>query len=34
MQAHKVDIGEWDDGHPLNLGVTADAEYTRLFRKL
>lgn len=27
-----VDIGEWDDEHPLNYrGETGDAEYRRLF---
>lgn len=26
-----VDIGEWDDDHPLNYRATADAEYQRLF---
>lgn len=26
-----VDIGEWDDDHPLNSFDTADAEYKRLF---
>lgn len=26
-----VDIGEWDDDHPLNQRATADAEYQRLF---
>lgn len=26
-----VDIGEWDDDHPLNKRATADAEYERLF---
>lgn len=26
-----VDIGEWDDDHPLNQRDTADAEYKRLF---
>lgn len=26
-----VDVGEWDDDHPLNLHKSADAEYRRLF---
>jgi hypothetical protein len=26
-----VDIGEWDDKHPLNLNSTADAAYERYF---
>ena len=26
-----VDIGEWSDEHPLNLHVTSDDEYKRLF---
>ena len=28
-----VDIGEWDDDHPLNLKNTADEEYERLFNE-
>ncbi len=27
----EADIGEWDDGHPLNHHDTADAEFKRLF---
>jgi len=26
-----ADIGEWHDDHPLNLRLTTDAEYKRLF---
>ena len=26
-----VDIGEWDDDHPLNMNETKDAELKRLF---
>lgn len=26
-----IDIGEWDDEHPLNKKATAKAEYERLF---
>lgn len=26
-----VEIGEWDDSHPLNQPETAEAEYERLF---
>ena len=26
-----VDVGNWNDAHPLNQRATADAEYKRLF---
>ncbi len=31
MSSKSVDIGEWDDGHPLNKHATQEAEYKRLF---
>jgi hypothetical protein len=27
------DIGEWNDDHPLNSHITADAEYRRVFEE-
>ena len=33
MDAESVDIGEWDDGSPLNFPHTKDAEYKRLFKE-
>lgn len=32
-QIEGVDIGEWDDDHPLNGRDTCKAEYERLFAK-
>lgn len=29
-----ADIGEWDDGHPLNNRNTADAEWRKIFPSL
>jgi hypothetical protein len=29
-----VEIGEWDDDHPLNQTLTADVEWRRLFPSL
>ena len=28
-----VDIGEWDDDHPLNLTATFDSEVKKIFKK-
>jgi hypothetical protein len=34
VKIESADIGEWDDGHPLNSTDTADAEWQRLFPSL
>jgi hypothetical protein len=31
MKVTEADIGEWRDGHPLNVRHTVDSEYERLF---
>lgn len=31
IKVQTVDLGEWDDDHPLNQSDTADAEWRRLF---
>lgn len=33
MNIESVDIGEWDDKHPLNNSQTMAAEFERLFTK-
>lgn len=33
VDSESVDIGEWDDDHPLNNSDTSEAEFNRLFNE-